>query len=65
MKAYLVTTGALFALIATAHFWRTYVERERLAVDPWFYLQGPGLGVVAGALSFWAWGLLWASSRSR
>jgi hypothetical protein len=64
VKAYLVTTGAIFALIAFAHLLRTITEWQRFGADPWFYLEGPGLGVVAAALSFWAWRLLWNSTRS-
>jgi len=58
MKAYLITTGILFGLLALAHFLRTVVEWSRLAADPWFVVQGPGIGVVAAALCFWAWRLL-------
>jgi len=64
MKAYLVTTGALFALLAVAHLARTIAEWPRLATDPWFILVGPGVGLVAGALCVWAWRLLRASARS-
>jgi hypothetical protein len=64
MKPYLITTGTLFALLALAHLLRTIAEWSRLASDPWFILVGPGIGVVAAALSFWAWHLLWASPRS-
>jgi len=64
MKAYLVTTGALFALLAVAHLARTIAEWPRLATDPWFILVGPGVGLAAGALCFWAWRLLRASARS-
>ena len=63
MKAYLITTGTLFALIALAHLARTIAERTRLVAEPWFYLEGPGLGVVAAALSVWAWRLLWVRGR--
>ena len=63
MKAYLIITGALFGLLAFAHLLLTIMEWSRLAADPWFVLQGPGLGVVAAALSSWAWRLLWASAR--
>ena len=63
IKAYLVTTGALFALLALAHLLRTIVERSRLTSDPWFLLEGPGIGVIAAALCFWAWRLLRASGR--
>ena len=58
MRAYLVTTGTLFGLIAVAHLARTITESQLLASDPWFYLEGPGLGLVAAALSLWAWRLL-------
>jgi hypothetical protein len=64
MKAYLITTGTIFALIALAHLLRTIAEWSRLASDPWFFLFGPGLGVVAAALCFWAWRLLRISTRS-
>ena len=64
MKLYLITTGALFALLALAHLVRTVAEWSRLTTDPWFLLEGPGIGVVAAALSFWAWRLLWVSARS-
>ena len=64
MKAYLITTGTLFALIALAHLLRTISEWSRLATDPWFILEGPALGVAAGALGFWAWRLLRLSVRS-
>jgi hypothetical protein len=57
VKAYLITTGA------GAHLLRTVAEWSRLATDPGFYLEGPGLGVAAAALSFWAWRLLRASAR--
>jgi hypothetical protein len=63
MKAYLVTTGALFALLALAHLLRTIAEWQRLVEDPVFVVQGPGIGVVAAALCFWAWRLLRASAR--
>lgn len=63
MKAYLVITGTIFGLIAAAHVLRTLAEWSRLGADPWFYLEGPGLGVVAAALSLWAWRLLWRTGR--
>ena len=53
MKAYLATTGALFALVTVAHVARTVSERMRFP-DPGYLLEGPGLGVLAGALCFWA-----------
>jgi hypothetical protein len=58
MRAYLITTGGLFALLAMAHLARTIGEWERFAMDPWFILEGPGIGVVGGALAVWAWRLV-------
>jgi hypothetical protein len=63
VKAYLVVTAILFGLLALAHLLRTIAEWSRLATDPWFILQGPGIGIVAAALCFWAWRLLRQSSR--
>jgi hypothetical protein len=63
MKTYLVTTGCLFALLALAHLVLTIQGWSRLTTDPWFVVQGPGIGALAGGLSFWAWRLLWASTR--
>jgi len=62
-RPYFLVTGGLFALIALAHFARTVAEWRRFAQDPWFVLEGPGLGVIAGALAVWAWRLL-RSSRA-
>ena len=65
MKPYVITTGTIFAILAAAHVLRTIAEWSRLATDPWFYLEGPGIGVVAAALAFWAcWLLLRDSVRS-
>jgi len=58
MKAYLVTTGTIFALIALAHVLRVFAEGPRLAKDPFFIL----LTLLAVGLSIWAWCLLRSSS---
>jgi hypothetical protein len=60
MKAYLMTTGAVFGLVTLAHLWRLYEEGPNLAADPWFLL----LTAAAGALSLWAWRLLRIAARS-
>jgi hypothetical protein len=59
MKAYLITTGAVFGLLTLAHIWRVVAEEPHLAREPWFIL----ITVVAAALSYWAWRLLRLSSR--
>ena len=64
MKGYLVTTGAIFTLIAVAHVARTIAEWPRLATDAWFVVEGPVLGLVAAGLGFWAWRLLRLPARS-
>jgi hypothetical protein len=53
MKAYLITTAALFALITGLHVWRAFVE-PHLARDFWFIL----ITLVAASMSLWAWRLL-------
>ena len=58
MKPYIVTTGAIFALLALAHVLRTIAEWQRLGSDPWFLLEGPGIGILAAAVALWAWRLL-------
>jgi hypothetical protein len=54
MKAYVMTTGAVFGLIALAHVLRVVEEGPRLAKDPFFVI----LTVLAAALSLWAWRVL-------
>jgi drug/metabolite transporter (DMT)-like permease len=64
VKAYLITTGTVFGLIAVMHLLRGIAERHLLATDPWSFLGMAALGVVAGGLSVWAWCLLRLQSRS-
>lgn len=59
MKAYLVTTGTLFALIAVLHIWRIIAEWNGFDVGFWFVA---GVGALALGLSIWAW-TLFAASR--
>jgi len=54
MKAYLATTGALFALLTVVHIWRIAAEGMSLARDPWYLL----ITATAAALSIWAMRLL-------
>jgi hypothetical protein len=57
MKAYLITTGALFAVLATAHIARVVGEwpgvLNSLAAD-----AEAGVGLVAAGLAVWAWRLV-------
>jgi hypothetical protein len=59
MKPYVVTTGALFGVLALVHLWRI-VEERPLATDPWFVL----ITVAAAALCLWAWRVLRLLRRS-
>jgi hypothetical protein len=51
MKAYVVTTGVLFALLTLVHLWRIALEGAQLLTNPWWV----GITVGAAALSVWAW----------
>jgi hypothetical protein len=53
MKAYLITSGAIFGLVTVAHIWRAFVE-PHMAKEPWFIL----LTIAAFALCLWAFRLL-------
>jgi hypothetical protein len=49
MRAYLMTTGILFALLVVAHVWRMFAEGGRV-VDPVFVVAT----LLAAALGAWA-----------
>jgi hypothetical protein len=53
MKAYLVTTGSLFGLLALAHVWQIIDQWPRLLHDPSDLLE-VSIGLVAAALCLWA-----------
>jgi len=54
MRAYLITTGILFALLTGAHLWRIAAESRRLATEPDFVI----ITLVAAGMSVWAFRLL-------
>jgi hypothetical protein len=60
MKAYVITSGAIFGLITLAHIARVFAEGPRLAADPLFIL----LTVAAASLCVWAWRVFKRLSRS-
>jgi hypothetical protein len=60
MKAYVVTTGAVFGLLTLAHIWRVVEEGPHLAAEPLWVL----ITAAAAALCFWAVRLLWRWPRS-
>jgi len=61
MKAYLITTGIVFAAIVAMHGLRVYFEGMGMMRRPEFIL----LTLFSAALSVWAWCLLGRMSRSR
>jgi hypothetical protein len=60
MKAYVMTTGAVFGLITLAHVLRVVAEGPHLMTEPAWVL----LTIAAGALCLWAMRLLRLMSRS-
>jgi len=58
MRAYLVVTSIIFALLVVAHIWRGFSERGLLA-QPWFYV----VTILPGMLAVWAIILLRRSPR--
>ena len=61
MRAYLLTTGTLFGLLAVVHAWRAIAESATLARDPWFLL----ITVLAAALCIWGFRLYRQTVPSR
>jgi hypothetical protein len=64
MKAYLRTTGALFALVTVLHLARSAEMWDRFSNDPWFVTGYAFLTLVTAALSVWAWKLVARLPRS-
>ena len=50
MKAYVMTTGAIFGLLVVAHIWRMIAENAQLATDPGYL----AITLAAAALCLWA-----------
>jgi N-acetylglutamate synthase-like GNAT family acetyltransferase len=59
MKAYLITTGTVFGLLALAHVWRVIGESRSLAVDPWLV----AITLISAGMSVWAFRLLKTSKQ--
>ncbi|MDB6111872.1 MAG: hypothetical protein JWR69_3622 [Pedosphaera sp.] len=58
MKAYLITTGSIFGLMAVVHVWRAIEEWPNASVTPAFLLGMTALIVLPGLLAWWAWCVL-------
>jgi hypothetical protein len=63
VKAYLITTGTLFGLIAVAHLLRSIGEWQAVKSDAGHFTVIVGFGALAAALSIWAWCLLRSRPR--
>jgi hypothetical protein len=59
MRAYVITTGIVFALLVVAHIWRAIEEGSQLMKQPPFIL----ITLAAAALFVWAMSLLRRSPR--
>jgi len=59
MKAYVLTSGAIFGLITLAHVWRVLEEGQQLAREPWFVL----LTLAAAGMCLWAWRVFRVAAR--
>ena len=63
MKAYLITTGSLFALIALMHLLKAIADWHNVTANPGEYFSMAALGLVALAISLWALRLLRLAKR--
>jgi hypothetical protein len=59
MKAYLLVTCILFALLVAVHIWRVIEEGPRLVSEPFFVFTT----VASAALCLWSARLLWSTER--
>jgi len=60
MRAYVIITGIVFALLSLAHVWRIFGENRQLATQPDFVI----ITLASAALSPWAWRVLRTAPRS-
>jgi hypothetical protein len=58
MKAYLITTGTIFGLVAVMHLIKALRDWSLLSTNPVEFLSMAALGGLAALLSVWAWRLL-------
>lgn len=54
MRAYILTSGAIFGLITIAHLLRMVMEGRHLVTEPVYIL----LTIASAALAIWAWRVL-------
>jgi len=54
MKAYVITSGVIFALVTVVHILRIAVESRRLATEQVYIF----LTLASAALAVWSWSVL-------
>jgi hypothetical protein len=64
MKAYLVTSGSLFGLIALMHVLRLFAEWQRMKSAPTELSLMVGLGILTAGLCYWAFRLFVRAAKS-
>jgi hypothetical protein len=64
LKAYLLTTGTIFGLVAVFHVFHLVADWSTLPSRPWFGVGVGATAVVGGALSVWALRLLRAGKST-
>jgi hypothetical protein len=57
MKAYLLTSGSIFAIIGTLHLSNVVLQWHQMASDGHFAAENVILTSIAGGLAFWAFRL--------
>ena len=60
MKAYVMTSGGLFALLVLAHILRVFLEGPRVLTDFWFV----SFTILPAVLCIWAWRILRGAARA-
>jgi hypothetical protein len=58
MKAYLVTTGVIFSLMAAVHVWRAIAEWPHSSIGLGFVMGMSALIAIPGVFAWWAFNLL-------
>ena len=59
MKAYIITSGIIFALLTVAHVLRVMAEGAHLAAEPFFILTT----LASVGMSIWAWRVVPSTGR--
>ncbi len=61
MRAYVITSGTIFGLLALAHVLRIVGEDARLATDPFF----AAITLAAAGMCAWSWRVLRRAGAGR